>query len=32
MDTGRIALLAVVGIAVIAGSFFLSLWMFSLLD
>jgi hypothetical protein len=32
MDTGRIALLAVVGIAVNAASFFLSLWIFSLLD
>jgi hypothetical protein len=29
MDTGRIALLAVVGIAVIAASFFFSLWIFS---
>jgi hypothetical protein len=29
MDTGRIALLAVVGIAVNAASFFFSLWIFS---
>jgi hypothetical protein len=32
MDTRRVALLAVVGVAVIAASFFLSLWIFSLLD
>jgi len=32
MDTRRGALLAVVGVAVIAASFFLSLWIFSLLD
>jgi lipopolysaccharide export LptBFGC system permease protein LptF len=29
MDTGRIALLAVVGITVMAASFFFSLWIFS---
>jgi hypothetical protein len=32
MDTRRVALLAVVGVAVIAASVFLSLWIFSLLD
>jgi hypothetical protein len=32
MDTRRVALLAVVGVAVIAASFFLSLWIFSLLE
>jgi hypothetical protein len=32
MDTRRGALLTVVGVAVIAASFFLSLWIFSLLD
>jgi hypothetical protein len=32
MDTRRVALLAVVGLAVIAASFFLSLMMFQLLD
>jgi hypothetical protein len=32
MHTRRIALLAVVGVAVIAASFFLSLAMFQLLD
>jgi hypothetical protein len=32
MDTRRVALLAVFSVAVIAASFFLSLWIFSLLD